>query len=666
MKDSLYLIISFFIIFDISLSQNKNNNHYDSLKQKADALWEERKFYESADYYIIASEYELQKSNPDYFKVSDSYGNAGYCYDDLGKYEKAIDLYEIALKYARIINDSSQISTLNSNIAQSYFKLGKYDLATQFLNNSLVIDKALNNKEGMATNYNALGKIYEIWGRYKDAIQFYSLSLKLDKELGNETKISIRLSSLASVYKTIGNYDIALKYQKEALEIEKKLGNIFKLAVRSDQIGEIYQFKREYKLAEKYFFDAINLLKRVEGNKENHSKTYETHAIIYNHIGKNFSLMNDFQNAKKYYNYSLKISNRIKHNSILLKNYKELSELYRSLNDYKSALKYLALYSNLKDSAFNERSEKVIQEFREKYESEKKEKEIAILTKEKELNELNIKKSAEEKNFIIIFLILFVLLTILTYNKYSLKKRTNKILENKNKELENINSVKNKFFTIISHDLKSPISSFQKITETLNNSLDQIDRSMLKEFIKDMNDTATKINELLKNLLKWSMSQSGKLAPKKEIININEICEKEISLQQSLAKEKDITISLKSDSNISVFADRSMISMAIRNILNNAVKFSNSLSEVLISCSSIDGNAKISITNSGIGINPNDVEKLLRIDTNHSTIGNHPSKGSGLGIILTQELLRINNGKIIIDNYKPEETTFSILLPIYN
>jgi len=472
------------------------------------------------------------------------------------------------------------------------------------------------------------------------------------------------LSSLASVYKTIGNYDIALKYQNEALSIEKKLDNIFKLAVRSDQIGEIYQFKREYKLAEKYFFDALNFLKQAEDNEDNHNKTYETHAIIHNHIGKNFFLLNDFENAKKYYNNSLTISNKIQHSSILLKNYKELSELYQNLNDYKSAFKYLTLYSNLKETTFNERSEKIVQEFREKYESEKKEKEIAILTKEKVLNEVNIKRSTEEKNFIIIFLVLFVLLTILTYNKYSLKKRTNKILENKNKELENLNSIKNKFFTIISHDLKSPISSFQKITETLNNSLDHIDKNTLKEFIKDMNDTAIKLNELLKNLLKWAMSQSGKLVPKKEITNINEICEKEISLQQNLAKEKDITISFKSDSNIFVFADRSMISIAIRNILNNAIKFSNLSSEVLVACSSIDGNAKISITNSGIGINPNDVEKLLRIDTNHSTIGNHPSKGSGLGITLTQELIRINNGKISIDNCKPEETTFSILLPI--
>jgi len=165
MKKLIHIIISLLTTINISLSQQKNDNHYDSLKQKADVLWENRKFYESADYYIMAGEYELKKSNPNYFKISDSYGNAGYCYDDLGKYEKAIEFYEIALKYAQIISDSSEISTLNSNIALSYFKLGKYDLATQYLNNSLEIDKALNNKEGMATNYNTLGKIYEKWGR---------------------------------------------------------------------------------------------------------------------------------------------------------------------------------------------------------------------------------------------------------------------------------------------------------------------------------------------------------------------------------------------------------------------------------------------------------------------------------------------------------------------
>lgn len=670
MKKSLFLFLTGYIFLAIVsnlYSQTEVKDEYEELKKKADQLWEERKFYESADQYLKMVEFQKALPNPDLKKISSAYGDAGYCYDELGKYDKAIELYIIAIDYGLKASDSANLGTLYSNIAQSYVQVGKYDDAIINLNLSLGYDRAINNEDGIATNLNAIGKVYELWGKYEDAINYFSQALEINRKKGDQAKVAIRLSSLASVYKALGKYDKALEYQNEALSIDIKMKNGFKIAVRYDQIGEIYQYKKDFDKAEKYFLLALNQLNEVEKLKDSKvdKRTLPSHAIILNHLGKNFLLKGNTEKAKEYLLKGLKIAEQAQHNTVMTKSYRELSDVFKKEGNYKSAYEYFIRYHNRKDSAFNAESQKIISEFREKYETEKKEKEIAVLTSEKELSQLNLEKTIQQRTYTVILLILFALLSLIAYSRYRFKKQANQILADKNTELESLNAAKNRFFAIISHDLKSPITSFQKITGSLNRSLDDIDKETLKEFIRDMNDTAVSLNDFLKKLLQWAMSQSGRLKPQKSVFSINEICESTSEFLKHFADENSVTIEKNCGPDIKIFADKEMIETALRNLLTNAVKFSDKGKAVKIEITQKNSSAKVSVTNVGPGIKAEDAAKLFHIDTNHTKIGNHPAKGSGLGLILTKELIMMNEGSVFVDSIKPEATTFSFELPVY-
>jgi len=173
------------------------------------------------------------------------------------------------------------------------------------------------------------------------------------------------------------------------------------------------------------------------------------------------------------------------------------------------------------------------------------------------------------------------------------------------------------------------------------------------------------LNEFLKKLLQWAMSQSGRLKPQKSVFSINEVCESTSELLKHFAYENSVTIEKNCGADIKIFADKEMIETALRNLLTNAVKFSDKGKAVKIEITQTNGSAKVSVTNVGPGIKAEDAEKLFHIDTNHTKIGNHPAKGSGLGLILTKELIVMNDGAVFVESVKPEATTFSFELPVY-
>jgi signal transduction histidine kinase len=655
-------ILNIAILPNVSFSQNEKRS-YSELYKIAEDFYSEGKNYESAVYYEKAADKlkESDTSNPR--QISDALGNAASCYYDLGLFEKTIEYCEKGLVFSRIAKDSTETSTHFSNMGQAYVYLGKHDEAIKSFQKSLEIDKAMKYEEGIANNLNSLGKVYEVWQRFSDAIYFYEQSLAIARNLKNKKMIAVRLSSLGTVYKSIGQYDKALDYQEKALAIEMELNNFPKMAVRLDCIGEIYQLKKDYSKSEKYFLRALNI---VDSTDKSESRINTSRAIILNHLAKNYYLRKKIIKAVDTYNECLKVSKEIGLSSILIKSYKELSDLYKDDGNYKKSYEYYNLYVAYKDSAFNEESRKQVNEFREKYETERKEKQILALTKENEVNEITLRKSEQQKIFIAGIVVLLFILSLVIYGRYRFKRKANIRLEEQNRELEILNATRNRFFAIISHDLRSPITSFEKITCTLHNNLENIDKNTIQEFIRDMNIEAVNLNIFLKRLLQWAMTQTGNLKPGFSAFNLSKLVMETLSNLDLALSEKNIEIMDNEDLSLTAFADKEMIETVIRNILMNAIKFSDNNSQIIIKSQNQADKIKLSVINSGPGLTEEQSAMLFRIDVPVNKIGNHPAKGSGLGLILCSELMQLNNGSIFVENISAKKTTFSIILPIHS
>jgi signal transduction histidine kinase/sensor domain CHASE-containing protein len=238
------------------------------------------------------------------------------------------------------------------------------------------------------------------------------------------------------------------------------------------------------------------------------------------------------------------------------------------------------------------------------------------------------------------------------------------------KELKALNAMKDKFFSIIAHDLKNPIGAFKNSTELLYYNFSEFNEEDKFEFIENLKETSESLYSLLTNLLEWSRIQRGSIEPVLEQTNILFLINNTVSHLKTFANNKNISIENNIKNDTYCVCDPNMISTVFRNIISNAIKFTPESGLITINnFSNVSGNQKyqvFTITDTGIGISENRIDKLFKIDSTMSSPGTNNEKGTGLGLILCKDFLKINNGKIEVKSQIGKGTTFSIFIPENN
>lgn len=227
-------------------------------------------------------------------------------------------------------------------------------------------------------------------------------------------------------------------------------------------------------------------------------------------------------------------------------------------------------------------------------------------------------------------------------------------------ELKQANATKDKLFSIITHDLKNLFNALLGFSEELvnNNNLDTEGR----QDIQVIQQTSKQGYKLLKNLLEWAKSQTGKTAFQPTELNLKAVVAVIIDFTMNNAQSKNITILSDILETTLVFADENMLNTVLKNLLSNAIKFTPANGTVAISCEEKDTEVEISISDTGIGIKPEDIDKLFKIDVSHTTIGTGKEEGTGLGLILCKELVEKNGGSIWVEGEEGKGSRFYIRL----
>ncbi|OFX22835.1 MAG: hypothetical protein A2041_10060 [Bacteroidetes bacterium GWA2_31_9b] len=234
----------------------------------------------------------------------------------------------------------------------------------------------------------------------------------------------------------------------------------------------------------------------------------------------------------------------------------------------------------------------------------------------------------------------------------------------KKDQLEISNATKNKFFRIIAHDLRNPISAFVSSTSYVLTDLDEFNKEKTKHIMSELNKLSNTTYNLLENLLDWSSSQMGDIKFNPKTIDIVSIIKENIELTKNKLDSKKIELSLLLPEKLDVFADENMINTVIRNLISNAAKFTEINGKIEIRCEQNDKLCTISIADNGIGIKEEDIEKLFRIDQHYTNLGTQNEKGSGLGLILCKEFIEHNGGTINVTSEPGKGSTFSFTINI--
>jgi PAS domain S-box-containing protein len=232
-----------------------------------------------------------------------------------------------------------------------------------------------------------------------------------------------------------------------------------------------------------------------------------------------------------------------------------------------------------------------------------------------------------------------------------------------NEELKILNANKDKFFSIIAHDLRSPFTALLGYSDLIVNEFDEMESDEIKQFVKYINDEAKNVYGLLDNLLAWSRIQRGQFAYSPSDFSISSTIEKAITLFKDTAKNKNVELTTAVTNNISVFADENSFFTALRNLISNAIKFTPDGGKITIDASVNDNFVEVSVEDTGVGINETDIKKLFKPDVHHTTIGTSNEKGTGLGLLLCKELIEKNDGEISVSSEVGKGTKFTLKLP---
>jgi PAS domain S-box-containing protein len=233
----------------------------------------------------------------------------------------------------------------------------------------------------------------------------------------------------------------------------------------------------------------------------------------------------------------------------------------------------------------------------------------------------------------------------------------------KNEELINLNATKDKFFSIIAHDLKSPFNSIIGFSSLLARQMKERDYTAIEKYADIIQNSSQQAMDLLMNLLEWTRSQTGRIVFSPENTNISNLVNQATELLFAFAQQKSITISKEVPDNLSISADEAMVSTILRNLISNAIKFTHAGGKIVISTVQMPDELVLSVADDGVGINKESIGKLFRIEESYSTLGTQNEKGTGLGLLLCKEFIDKHRGRIWVESESGKGSTFFFSIP---
>ncbi|WP_166967768.1 tetratricopeptide repeat-containing sensor histidine kinase [Yeosuana marina] len=549
---------------------------------------------------------------------------------DRGNYVKGLQYSLAAIDELDKHHLYIELSSAYNNAARAYYKMNAFDKGIEYYLKALQLQKRLRNKDGIIESNSRLAEMYSFQKEYRKSIEYYETVLENVGDSNDSIRGNI-LPKLGGEYLKFNDYDTAAKYLLQGLRLNRKSNNKLGLTIALNNLGELNLNQGKFITAEDQLMEAGALAKSIDDKPG------------------------------------------------LLRHYKLMKALDSTRNKFEAAFLWQRKYYDLKDSL-------------EKKDIDKD----SITNASLELNpdfETNIVnpdsikipkggdlESKEKYNrFKLIFYALLAALAIVsTFLVLIFLKRNNSIkytqeLEEKNikielqnkafqeqtEHLENVNNVKDKLFSIVSHDLKDSLSSINGFIDLLKDG--SLTREEFDNLIPELSENANNASLLLFNLLNWSKSQMQSLEPNPSLFDVQEVFEDKIKLIEQRLESKGIDLIDHSLRDFA-YADKSMFEIVIQNLLANATKFCKKGDSITISNHISNGSCIISVADTGVGISKENIDKLFKSNS-FSTIGTKNEKGTGLGLSICKELVELNHGKIWVESNLNVGSTFYVQLP---
>lgn len=589
---------------------------------------------------------------------------------DTSKYEVAMDIADyatspkITLKYAQLALDIAHNLQLNRwqaaaslNIGQAYTKLGDNEKALEAILESARYYQEDDFQQGVAAAYIALGNLYSQQDNNGQAQQYYRQAINIFRKEGDTMRLATAILNAGDEYHDHDQYDSALLNYEKAYSLFEAIDFDVGIAYALGNIGLVKTSQGNYIMGSTHLTEAISMLEAMGDNYA--IVEYQLSlAEIYRDKGE---LGKALEFAQQSWNLSKQdeLMRQMRNASQLL------SELYAEQGDYQKAYEHQSTYLALRDSINNEEVIRNMADMRTEFEVEQKQAEIDLLNKSKE-NQRLIQFG------LILFLLLIIAIVIILYRYYSLQKEANQQLAHqknelhqKNQELDALIVTREKFLSIVSHDLRSPVNAFYGLSGILKEYVEEKQYDLLPQMIAHVEKNSLHLSVLLDNLLSWAVNQNGDIPIKPEHISVKEIADEVVGVFETMALTKEINLSSRVEESLLIWVDRNAFFTILRNLINNALKFTPSRGEVTIEAFREEDKVAVHVRDTGVGMSQEKVNTLFQQKEGERTWGTSGEKGLGIGLQLVYEFVKLSQGSIAVKSEEGKGTTFMIMLPAY-
>lgn len=570
-------------------------------------------------------------------------------------------------------------NTAHYEIGGAYNMIGRSELALEHHLISLRQQEMVKDSFRMTYSYIGIGNTYKNLKKPDKAKAYYFKANQFDNLLKNLDLREIEFSNLGLIYENgYKNLDSALYYYNSAYELIPENENSFSMTSLLINFGNTYYNKKEFNKALEYYDKAVAL------NLQN-TNLYGYSAVLINK-GLVYYELKQFDSTYKLLEEGLRIAESIGALDWQVNAQKGLFDADSTNKNYIRAISHLQKYHNLQDTLFNENNLNRISELEIIYESRKKD---ALNQSLIERNQLDQKVIRNQRIIIIWSVIAVILFILLIFNilrstrkqkiineklqhiNFEILKKNaeidekNHLLEEQTEQLTKLNQTKDKLFSVISHDLRGPFTILQGYLDLMNMKDESLSKEEETEILKSIKISSENAHNLLINLLEWARSQRGLLKNNAEVIDITEVIENTNSILQSRFDYKNQSVVLDADPGIYVVADRNLLTSVLQNLIGNAIKFSPHDSTIAIRCKTDNGMLMVQIVDQGIGIPKQDIKDIFVIGNSVKRKGTDNEPGTGLGLVLVEEFVKIMGGKIWAESAEGKGSVFSFTLPLF-
>lgn len=579
---------------------------------------------------------------------------------------ESFEYANLAEKLSIVANDSLNLGRAKSNLGWIFYRTGVWDKAFRYSRDAFLISYKLKDKQGLAMSLNNLGVIYYKQKNYQEAIKKFKEAYRIGFEIKDPYVIVRSFDNLSLNFLASNDLDSAYEYAYHALEINNKYNSIYFNSF-------IYRVLGDIQLARGQIEDALATYDFALLT-DSHHRLESFEASILNRQGNAFRLLGQYEKAAELLERSKEISLLKSYQEELVSSYKNLALTYEAMNELGLAFQNQLAYNRLSELLEEKVNKDRLALISAMFEVEKTDAELRYLRAENDYKELQIKSFKTYNNFYIfgtlilsgLFLWLFVLHgktkainTALLENQNKVNQQKKK-LEKQSHDLERSNNLKNRLFSILGHDLKTPVAQLQGVLGLMNDN--NLSREEFNEISYVLKRNVDGLFVTLDNILSWSRAQMDgfklHLRPTSCLYTINQCLE----LLRQHAEGKGLSFHVNVDKETKIWVDHDLFQIVLRNLLSNAIKYSKKNSFIDIFSFEDKENVVIKVKDYGMGMSKNMLHQIRtqKFSLLESSKGTDNERGTGLGVNLCKEFTSMMGGTIHFESERNIGTTVTL------